>query len=48
MFIRGASSADGYIGRVGNVRATLARQFQPGPKAKKFLKPLDKIGTKKN
>ena len=46
--VRGASSADGYIGRVGNVRATLARQFQPGPKAKKFLKPLDKIGTKKN
>jgi len=48
MSIRGASSADGYIGRVGIVRATLARQFQPGPKAKKFLKPLDKIGTKKN
>ena len=48
MSIRGASSTDGYIGRVGIVRATLARQFQPGPKAKKFLKPFDKIGTKKN
>ena len=48
MSIRGASSADGYIGRVGIVRATLARQFQAGPKAKKILKPLDKIGTKKN
>jgi hypothetical protein len=46
MSIRGASSADGYIGRVGIVRATLARQFQLGPKGKKFLNPLDKIGTK--
>jgi len=47
MSIRGASSTDGYIGRVGIVRATLAKQFQPGPKAKKILKPLDKTATKK-
>ena len=47
MSIRGASSTDGYIGRVGIVRATLARQFQPGPKAKKILNPLNKTGTKK-
>jgi hypothetical protein len=47
MSVKGASSADGYIGRVGIVRATLARQFQPGPKAKKILKPLDKISKKK-
>ena len=45
--VRGASSADGYTGRVGIVRATLARQFQVGPKAKKILKPFDKIATKK-
>jgi len=45
--VRGASSADGYIGRVGIVRATLARQFQPGPKAKKILKPFDKMAAKK-
>ena len=46
MSIRGASSADGYIGRVGIVRATLAKQFQPGPKAKKMLKPFDKMAAK--
>ena len=45
--VQGASSADGYIGRVGIVRATLARQFQPGPKAKKILKPFDKMAAKK-
>ena len=40
--VRGASSTDGYIARVGNVKATLARQFPVGSKAKKILKPLDK------
>ena len=44
--IRGASSADGYIARVGNIKATLARQFQLGPKGKKILNPLDKKATK--
>lgn len=42
MSLRGPSTADGYIGRAGNVRAIFARQFPMGPKAKKFLKPLDK------
>lgn len=46
MSLRGPSSVDGYIGRAGNVRATLARQFPIGPKAKKFLKPFDKKATK--
>jgi hypothetical protein len=45
--VRGPSSADGYIGRAGHVKATLARQFQAGPKAKKILKPFDKMATKK-
>jgi hypothetical protein len=45
--VRGPSSADGYIGRAGHVKATLARQFQAGPKAKKILKPFDKMAAKK-
>ena len=47
MSLRGPSTSDGYIGRAGNVRATLARQFNVGPKAKKILKPLDKKEAKK-
>ncbi|HEX6847363.1 MAG TPA: DUF4421 domain-containing protein [Chitinophagaceae bacterium] len=45
--VRGPSAADGYIGRAGNIRATLARQFPVGPKAKKILKRIDKMGAKK-
>jgi hypothetical protein len=45
--VRGPSSADGYIARAGNIRAAFARQFPVGPKAKKILKPLDRMATKK-
>ena len=45
--VRGPSSADGYIGRAGHVKATLARQFHAGPKAKKILKPFGKMAAKK-
>jgi len=45
--VRGPSAAEGYFGRAGNVRVTLARQFDAGPKAKKILKPIDKMDAKK-